>query len=82
MPKQKVEDSPEVQWSGLGTSTAGIMGSIPGRGTRIPQIVQCSHKKGVGEGEQDAGWPLHSTTFCTVAISRENLTNQVSKIPF
>ena len=48
MPKQKVEDSPEVQWSGLGTSTAGIMGSIPGRGTRIPQIVQCSHKKGVG----------------------------------
>ena len=29
-----------VQWLGLRASTAGDVGSIPGRGTKIPQAVQ------------------------------------------
>ena len=32
-----------VQWLGLCAFTEGE-GSIPGRGTKIPQAVQCSHK--------------------------------------
>ena len=38
-------NSPVVQWLGLGTFTAVGSGSIPGRGTKIPQAVQCSQKK-------------------------------------
>ena len=34
-----------VQWSWHHTSTAGGMGSIPGRGTKIPHVVGCSQKK-------------------------------------
>ena len=33
----------EVQWLGLHTSTAG--GSIPGRGTKIPQAALCDQRK-------------------------------------
>ena len=32
----------EVQWLGLRASTAGGMGSIPGRGTRIPRATRCA----------------------------------------
>ena len=34
-----------VQWLGLHVSTAGIIGSIPGQGTKIPQAAQCHQKK-------------------------------------
>ena len=34
-----------VQLVGLHASTAGSMGLIPGRGTKIPQTAQCGQKK-------------------------------------
>ena len=34
-----------VQWLGLHTFTAGVLGSIPGQETRIPQALQCGKKK-------------------------------------
>ena len=34
-----------VQWLGLSTFTAKGTGSIPGRGTKIPQAAWCGHKK-------------------------------------
>ena len=34
-----------VQWLGLGASTAGGLGSIPGWGTKISQATQCSPPK-------------------------------------
>ena len=33
-----------VQWLRLHVSSAGGMGSIPDRGTRIPQAASCSQK--------------------------------------
>ena len=33
------------QWLGLGALTAEGPGSIPGRGTKIPQATRCSQKK-------------------------------------
>ena len=33
-----------IQWLGLSTSTAGGMGSIPGRGTKIPHAAQHGQK--------------------------------------
>ena len=33
-----------VQWLGLSALTAEGLGSIPGRGTKIPQAVRCSQK--------------------------------------
>ena len=40
-----------VQWLRLHTSTAGDMGSIPGRGTKIPHGAQGSQKKKNGNKE-------------------------------
>ena len=34
-----------VQWLRLRTPEAGDMGSIPGRGTKIPQAAWCGQKK-------------------------------------
>ena len=34
-----------VQWLGLCASTAGDAGSIPGRGTKIPQPAHVAKKK-------------------------------------
>jgi len=34
-----------IQWLGLRTFTAKGLGSIPGRGTKIPQAVQHSQRK-------------------------------------
>ena len=34
-----------VQWLGRQASIAGGPGSIPGRGTKIPQAARCSRKK-------------------------------------
>ena len=34
-----------VQWLGLGTFTAMVLGSIPGQGTKIPQASQSSQKR-------------------------------------
>ena len=34
-----------VQWLGLHAFTAEDAGSIPGRGTKIPQAAQCGQKK-------------------------------------
>ena len=39
-----VGNSLAVQWLGLCTFTAEGTGSIPGRGTKIPQAAQCSQK--------------------------------------
>ena len=33
------------QWLRLGASTAGGTGSIPGRGTKIPQAARCGQRK-------------------------------------
>ena len=38
-------DFPAVQWLGLSVSTAGGMGSIPGKGTKIPQATQHGQKE-------------------------------------
>ena len=35
----------EVQWLGLHTLTAEGQGSIPGRGTKIPQAVWCGQNQ-------------------------------------
>ena len=34
----------EAQWLRLPTSTAGGLGSFPGRGTKIPHATQCGKK--------------------------------------
>ena len=34
-----------VQWLGLHALTAEGLGSIPGRGTKIPHAAQCGQKK-------------------------------------
>ena len=34
-----------VQWVRLHAPTAGSMGLIPGRGTKIPQTARCGQKK-------------------------------------
>ena len=34
-----------VQWLGLGTFTAKGPGSVPGRGTKIPQAMQLCHRQ-------------------------------------
>ena len=34
----------EAQWLRLPASTAGGLGSIPGRGTKIPDATQCGKK--------------------------------------
>ena len=34
-----------VQWLRLPASTAGSTGLIPGRGTKIPHMLQCGQKK-------------------------------------
>ena len=38
-------DALAVQWLGLRTSTAGGLGSTPGRGTEILQAALCGQKK-------------------------------------
>ena len=43
--KKKGGTSLVVQWLRLHTSSAGGMGSIPGRGTKILHVVQCGQKK-------------------------------------
>ena len=39
------ETSPVVQWLGLCTFSAVVLGLIPGQGTKIPQAEWCSQKK-------------------------------------
>ena len=34
-----------VQWLGLGAFTVVGPGSVPGRGTKIPEATQCGQKK-------------------------------------
>ena len=34
-----------IQWLGLGALTAVTLGSLPGQGTEIPQVVQCGQKE-------------------------------------
>ena len=44
--KEKVcGNSLAVQWLGLHAFTAKGLGSVPGRGTRIPQAVRCGQKQ-------------------------------------
>ena len=47
-----VGNSLAVQWLGLHAFTAEAAGSIPGRGTKIPQAVQHGQKK---EEEEENG---------------------------
>ena len=46
--KNVYRNSLEVQWLGLHAFTAKDTGSIPGRGTKIPQAMRCSQKKKKG----------------------------------
>ena len=39
-----------VQWLGLGAFTAESLGSIPGRGTKIPQATRHGQKEKGGGG--------------------------------
>ena len=41
-----------VQWLRLHASTAGVTGSIPGQGTKIPQAVQKTKKRKEIQGNQ------------------------------
>ena len=50
-----LETSLAVQGLGLGTSTAGGMGSIPCLGTEIPQAVWAKKKKGLKKRELPGG---------------------------
>ena len=43
--KQLQENSLVVQWLGLCTLNAKILGSVPDQGTKIPQAVKCSRGK-------------------------------------
>ena len=45
--KNKIDfgNSLVVQWLGLCAFTAKGLGSIPGRGTKIPKATRCSQKK-------------------------------------
>ena len=43
--KSKAGNSLAVQWLGLHAFTARALGSIPGRGTKIPQATRRSQKK-------------------------------------
>ena len=42
-----------VQWLRLHASTAGGMGSIPGRGTKIPHAARCGQKRSCREEERE-----------------------------
>ena len=48
------------QWLGLRTFTAEGPGSIPGRGTKIPQATQCSQKKKKRKEEERSDQRLSS----------------------
>ena len=48
-----------VQWLGLRARTAGGAGSIPGRGTKIPQAVSHSQKKKKGGEQYYKDYPSH-----------------------
>ena len=39
------------QWSGLSTFTAVALDSVSGQGTKIPQDIQRSQKKKMGQGQ-------------------------------
>ena len=43
--KWTLRNSLAVQWLKLGTLTAGVLGWIPGQGTKIPQAAWHSQKK-------------------------------------
>ena len=43
--REKLGNSLVVQWLAFRTSTAGSMGSVPGRGTKILQAAWCGSKK-------------------------------------
>ena len=42
--KERLGNSLVVQWLGLRTFTAKVVGSIPGQGTKIPQAARCNQK--------------------------------------
>ena len=50
--KMEVGASLVVQWLRLHASTAGGMGSIPGRGTKIPHAAWHSHEKKEKDGSR------------------------------
>ena len=69
-----------VQWLGLGVLTVRGRGSIPGRGTKIPQAQHCSQKKLAllyGKPErtrprelsQNISWALHMGPHGTLQMS-------------
>ena len=52
-----IGNSLAVQWLGLLASTAGGLGLIPGRGTKIPQAARCGQKK-KKQKTIDLGWVI------------------------
>ena len=65
-----------VQWLGLGTSTAGGTGSIPGWRTNILHDKQCSQKKRKKEKKEEIG--RVSRGLVTGHIGFHRPCNQVS----
>ena len=63
-----------VQWLGLQAPTAGVMGSIPGPGTKIPQATQCSQKKTQNKIEKLT--QVGITTIILDVITRNGLKNR------
>ena len=51
--KNRLGTSLAVQWLGLCASTAGVMGSIPGRRTKISEAARRSQKKKKKEEEEE-----------------------------
>ena len=49
----KTRNSLAVQWLGLRAFTAGVTGSIPGQGTKIPHAAQPSQKERKKERQTD-----------------------------
>ena len=56
--RANIGNSLVVQWLGLRALTAKGLGSIPGRGTKIPKAEWCGQKKGHG-GREEATPPSH-----------------------
>ena len=61
-----------VQWLGLDAFSAGAMGLIPSRGTKIPQVVGCGQKKEDRQKESNTKFIERNRE-----ISRERQTKRV-----
>ena len=62
-------NSQAVQWLGLRAFNAMAPDSIPGQGTKIRQVSQCSRKKKKSPNDSDTGHPqIHSENCCPATV--------------